>query len=74
MILLTKALNAWETPAFEEVLKREIEELDGNALPLQQGLSQGSYTDGNAFSDCRLQLRRRPDPRRRIGRILRSAI
>jgi len=40
---LTKALNAWKTPAFEDVLKAEVEQMDAAALPLQQALSQGSY-------------------------------
>jgi len=43
MIRLTKALNAWGTPTFREVLKDEIQHIDAQALPLQQGLSKGSY-------------------------------
>jgi hypothetical protein len=43
MIRLTKSLNAWGTPAFLETLKREIEDLGAGHLPLQQGLSAGSY-------------------------------
>lgn len=43
---LTTALNAWGTPAFEAILKHEIEQMDAELLPLQQGLSQSSYTDG----------------------------
>ena len=46
MMQFTSALNAWETPAFEAALKREIEQLDVELLPLQQGLSQSSYTSG----------------------------
>ena len=40
---LTKSLQAWQTPAFEKTLRTEIEALDGNLLPLQQGLTQGSH-------------------------------
>jgi len=40
---LTKSLNAWGTPGFRDVLKREIEGLGARDLPLQQGLSTGSY-------------------------------
>lgn len=40
---LSKSLQAWPTPAFEEALKTEIESLDANQLPLQQGLTQGSH-------------------------------
>ena len=43
MIRLTNALNAWGTPEFEGALKREIEQMDAQSLPLQQGLSAGSY-------------------------------
>ncbi|MDP1683376.1 MAG: hypothetical protein Q8L39_16590 [Burkholderiales bacterium] len=40
------SLNAWGTPAFEVILKNEIEQMDAALLPLQQGLAQSSYTDG----------------------------
>jgi hypothetical protein len=43
MIRLPKSLNAWPTPAFKQTLKTEVEQLDATLLPLQQGLSQGSY-------------------------------
>jgi hypothetical protein len=43
MIRLEQSLAAWLTPAFEEVFKCEVEHLGVRALPLQQGLSQGSY-------------------------------
>ena len=43
MIRLEKTVSAWGTPAFEEVFKREAGQLDVTQLPLQQGLSQGSY-------------------------------
>ena len=46
MVQLFKTLNAWETPVFNETLKHEIEHLDVESLPLQQALSQGSYTSG----------------------------
>ena len=43
MIRLTKSLNAWGTPDFEDILKSEIEQLGADQLPLQQGLSTSSY-------------------------------
>jgi hypothetical protein len=43
MIRLAVALAAWDTPAFREVLQAEIEQLDAQQLPLQQGLSHSSY-------------------------------
>lgn len=38
-----KALNAWGTPDFKDILKEEIEKMDAGQLPLQQGLSTGSH-------------------------------
>lgn len=42
MLHLTHSLKVWGTPAFPDVLKRELERLPASALPLQQGLSQSS--------------------------------
>jgi len=42
MILLTKTLNAWGTSGFEDILKAEVEPIDVDQLPLQQGLSSSS--------------------------------
>ena len=50
MLRLSKSLSAWGTPAFEEILKEEIERLDVGVLPLQQGLSRGGYSDGEGLS------------------------
>jgi len=50
MLRLTKALNVWGTPEFKDVLKKEIEQLDADQLPLQQGLSAGNYVVGDKFS------------------------
>ena len=46
---LAKALAAWQTDAFKAVLKTEIEALDSEQLPLQQGLSQSSHVSGGDF-------------------------
>jgi hypothetical protein len=43
MIRLTKTLNAWGTLAFEGILKAEVEQLDADLLPLQQGLTTSSH-------------------------------
>ena len=43
---LDTVLDAWGTPAFETILKREITRMDVEELPLQRALSQSSYTDG----------------------------
>ena len=50
MLQLTKELNAWGTAGFNETLKHEIAHLNADSLPLQQGLSQGSYTTGANLS------------------------
>lgn len=46
MIYLKNTLAAWQTPDFEDAFKREVEQLGVKELPLQQGLSQGSYASG----------------------------
>jgi hypothetical protein len=46
MIQLTNALKAWGTPAFAEVLKTTIEQMDADLLPLQKGLTHSDYTTG----------------------------
>src|SRR3990172_1248965 len=43
MALLPKSLAAWDFPGFKKILKQEIAQLDASALPLQQGLTTGSY-------------------------------
>ena len=47
MLLLSHVLQAWDTPAFSETLKAEIEQMDVETLPLQQGLSQSSYASAD---------------------------
>ncbi len=43
MILLRKAISAWGTPGFFDALKQELMQLDIGQLPLQRGISSGSY-------------------------------
>ena len=43
MIRLTKTLNAWGTPDFENILKVEVEQIPADQLPLQQALSTSSH-------------------------------
>lgn len=50
MIRLAKALKTWPAPAFKKVLKDEIEQLDATLLPLQRGMSQGSYACNDNIS------------------------
>jgi len=48
---LPAALAAWNTPAFADTLKRELQAAGAAALPLQQCLSASSYAldDGCSF-------------------------
>ena len=50
MIRLADSLEAWDTPAFNETLKAELEQLDGSQLPLQQGLTTASHALDNNLS------------------------
>lgn len=43
MIHFTRSLQARGDPDFQQVLKQEIEQLSSGQLPLQQGLTKGSY-------------------------------
>lgn len=43
MMRFSKALAAWGRPDFAATLKGEIEQLEVDSLPLQQGLSRSSY-------------------------------
>jgi hypothetical protein len=43
MIRLIDSLRAWGSPDFVRILRDEVERLPAAALPLQQGLSTGSY-------------------------------
>lgn len=43
MIRLPQSLRAWPSTEFGTVLKDEIERLDADLLPLQQGLAHASY-------------------------------
>lgn len=47
MIKLSKSLAVWGNPTFEETLKQEIVQLDVKQIPLQQGLSNSNYTNGD---------------------------
>lgn len=43
MIRFPKALGVWPSAEFNAVLKNEIEHLNADLLPLQQGLSRASH-------------------------------
>ena len=71
MVRLYKSLSAWGTPFFEEILKREIQRLDVGVLPLQQGLSQGSYSNGKGLSVMIIDISDEPRLiRAKTGRVV----
>jgi len=49
MTRLANSLDAWGTPEFNDILKNEIENLDAQDLPLQQGLVHSSYATDTDF-------------------------
>lgn len=50
MIRLSQSLRAWGSPEFQDVLKKELEQLDAGQLPLQQGLTTSSHALAGEFS------------------------
>jgi len=58
---LTKALNAWGTPAFDSTVKSEIEQLGVEQLPLQQALTSASYALDNKPSVMIINASERTD-------------
>lgn len=50
MIQLTRAVKAWGKPDFNTVLKHDIEQINIDELPLEQGLCSGNYVAGKEFS------------------------
>lgn len=51
-----KALGAWDTPGFNQVLKQQIEQLDPGQLPLQQGLERSSHVADSKFTAMILRV------------------
>ena len=49
MLQLPQTLKTWDTPTGKDTLKAEIEALDSQQLPLQQGLTQSSYVSDEPF-------------------------
>jgi len=57
MTRLARALDAWRTPEFNDILKNEIENLDAEYLPLQQGLVHSSYASNDDFKAIVINVR-----------------
>lgn len=60
MIHLPDVLLATDEAELKSRLKQALEKLDGTSLPLQQGLTRSSYTDGKEFSVTVLGFTRGP--------------
>ncbi len=60
-MLLTESLAAWQTPAFSEVFKAEVERLNPDLLPLQQGLAHSSSANGANLGVSILNVGETPD-------------
>ncbi|MCK4674355.1 MAG: hypothetical protein KAT61_00450 [Gammaproteobacteria bacterium] len=56
MFKLNLSLQAWNTAAFNDVLKQEICSLDADILPLQQGLSISNYATSDNLSATILKI------------------
>jgi len=50
MIRLPLSLSDWNTPEFGQTLKQELEQLDPNALPLQEALALSSHVTDEKIS------------------------
>lgn len=74
MIRLSEAVSAWGTPAFNDTLKREIENLDIEQLPLQQGLSRGIYSKSDGLSAMIIDVGEEPGLIRVKAGIFYSAV
>ena len=61
MIKLKKTLDALNAPTFKHVMKDEVERLDSQLLPLQAGLSQGSYVSESKFTAMILDVSDKPE-------------
>ncbi len=61
MARLDDALRAWGHPDFEAVLKQSIAGLGVETLPLQAGLSAGSYALDESVQAVILGTREQPD-------------
>ena len=57
-IKLSKAVASADSSEAAAMLKRELEQVDGLNLPLQQGLTRSSYTDGENFGVTILSVQR----------------
>ena len=58
---MTKALSAWGSPAFSDLLIRELERLPHVVLPLQQALAHSSHVSSDPFKVMLIGAREESD-------------
>ena len=56
MIKLPLSLRAWKTDNFDLIFKKEVADLDTDALPLQQGLKYSSIANADNISVILLKI------------------
>jgi hypothetical protein len=61
MIQLKEAVQAWGRPEFEAVFKKSIADLNSETLPLQKGLTAGSYALDDPIEAVILKTAEHPD-------------
>jgi hypothetical protein len=53
MSRLLNSLNAWQTEAFYQTMKKELEQLAQGTLPLEKAVMQGGYVDDSHIKRLR---------------------
>ncbi|HEY5601552.1 MAG TPA: hypothetical protein VIM41_00425 [Gammaproteobacteria bacterium] len=61
MLRLQDSLAAWGTPAFNDTLKTELEQLGIEQLPLQQGMSTSNYALDDKIEVMIIEVSESPD-------------
>ena len=61
MLRLAETLHAWGSSSFEVVFKQEVEKLDGQHLPLQQGLAASSHVSDRPIQVMILGVEEEPE-------------
>lgn len=61
MVKLPESLKALDSPSFAEVFKNEVANLKAGSLPLQECITQGSFTNEGDVSVVVLSISKAPD-------------
>jgi len=74
MTCFATAMNAWNSPDFTAAIKAELELLGPHGLPLQQGLTRGSYVTDSPISAVIISVTEEKDSVRVMAGIFYSGI